>query len=491
MENFPEEILTEIVKYSNLKSKLNLMSTSKQFNCLINQDSNLHKDFHLQICNYTNEETIRNCSRNFNSITLMRYTMEKHDPQTISDFFERIGKKVKKLEIYGGNLKLPIFFHILDCMPDLEEVSIIWMGLPFNYHRDFSISNQFQKLKVLNVKNFSAEYEYIFRKLFENATKIHKMDLYKGLGTLHNKTNLKELFLRGNASIPLEDMCFQLKELQLKGLSSAEGITQLNEFVKTQTQIEKFRFFEPANFAFNNVRIAFEYLMDLKSLKVFETDNYDVLGWLNGSGSTLKSYSVEELIINHKFCDENSLFEFIRVFPCLKRVKIHSDSLEGTSICLINKLDHLEELIITGKNALFYKPKYLQLFNIPNLKKFHCRIDLEMGMPEIYEDFMSRHKKITDLYLQLYFDKGITAIEIFTKYLENLERLAINGVDPDISLWDLFQLIGRKCKKLKYFFLKVYEPQDFGDDLVSGKDYLKETIPGIKCVFRKDETDQS
>ncbi len=147
--NLPEHILIKICRYSDFKSKLNLMSTCKFFNDFIGKNPELCKDFKLVIKDKIEcQSGIGNFTRRVSDIDL-QILVDRENFAEISALLTSIGQTVAEMKFCGYPVDANLFWQLLSLIPNVEKLDLSNFGIQDPTESLSPIPHKFKKLKTL------------------------------------------------------------------------------------------------------------------------------------------------------------------------------------------------------------------------------------------------------------------------------------------------------------------------------------------------------
>jgi hypothetical protein len=328
--SLPEHILVKICRYSDFKSKLNLMVKCKFFNDFIGRDPELCKDFELVLRDeyFECQSDIRSFTRRVSAIWF-QMEVNRENFAEISALLTSIGETVSKMH-FSFDAELKHFWKLISLTPNIEE-----LGLSnFDSHPTESlppIPHKFKKLKTLKLNLASGISESLLD-IFKDVTSLEELEIQDNFDFVLKQLNLKSLQIRiGERLGPLPEIReLQLVNLRIFVFSDFSDFENLESFVKTQKKIGNFKmsFGEP-NVVFDRIMT---HVFGLVSLRMVDIYNVELMTDLpemrNDHVRTLRFHSCNST---------ESLRQYLRVFPKLTDLRVSAQKRLSPETILSNQ----------------------------------------------------------------------------------------------------------------------------------------------------------
>lgn len=442
MENLPNELLEDIFKHLDRKTKLKMFLISKQYNEIMSCSTALMMDVG------------KNLTINFEKLDwtddIVRAGDRYLDIQVLLKTNRRY-QHLKLVNLYGTTIsfyeqKIAKIFETFQY--NLKELEIESSRIDFTFLLKASKANFFKELR--NLKLFLTCKEYYFTSSnFEinfNVTDFHKF-----LNRLEKLENLQLDFFchyNGYRDVFVEDVSaaveYQLKSLKISRIKINGNFLK---YLKLQKHLIKFEILNSIFEDGTTLNDLFEVLMSLGRLKRVNLQIYGItvvtdecLSCYNSSIETLTC-----IILTHNQRDQREFYlkKFVSHLPNLQKFKFSTEYSNPKSLTWLNQLQNLREL-----ELMDCKPSIINSLHLKQLQylKFHVGTgdSFKSNLAKQWIQFFQRHPTIKSLHLNgILIDKKF--LLRFCKLLGAIETLTVEIADAETA-----EIIIEFFQKLKF-----------------------------------------
>jgi hypothetical protein len=173
--NLPEHILVKVCRYSDFKSKLNLMSTCKFFNDFIGKNPEFCKNFKLVIKDEIEcQSGIGNFTHRVSDIDL-QIVVNRENFAEILALLTSIGQTVVEIKFYRAELQKH-FWELLNLIPNVEKLDLSEFLIQGKEENLPSIPHKFKKLKTLKLSIDGGLSESLLD-IFKDVTSLEELEI--------------------------------------------------------------------------------------------------------------------------------------------------------------------------------------------------------------------------------------------------------------------------------------------------------------------------
>lgn len=461
MDQLPEEVLLQIFKFMDKKSKLKTFLVCKKFYEILSNSPVLMSDFVLNLeiqwrldsLELSEFQLFSTIERKFKKCKIYGSTPNPVS-QSLIKVNDKLGETLKTLELNQFKINSNALIALINSFPNLEEVSFLNLEIfdvaegvecqevnesklkkviiDSRTHSEVDIMEILQPVKTvryLEIKYFADDFE----DFLVNQEKLEHLKL--GQLTIHPHAR---------------DIKDKIK-FQLKTLAVGRGIVNLNflDFLATQNELESLSILYFNDLYQGYLDELLEIILNQSSLKSLQLRFLGKLA-CDQSILTKTNLSLKNLEINCVGIANDSSFSpffssFVRMFPNLQKMRLSNyPSASAFSLDIIfalNSLTKLKELIVD------YCPR-----NVMGTLSFEKLERFELSNGEITNEdwiqFFNNNKSIKDLKVEIpYFEAPVMQK---LSELKEIQRLELN-----VAVYNSIIPIVEKCKNLRKFQIRL------------------------------------
>lgn len=487
LNQLPDDILYEIFKYLNKRSKLLITECCRRFYNLVAESQTLMEDLVPTLDVYV----LAQKSYDFKAIssTNRKYKRCKFTGtmtyKTMKKFVApQVRNSLKIIEFCNLSLNFPTFWMLLESFPNLEEISFeniqIEGLLPKN---EFCIKN----LKKLTLN--AVECEDTLLKLVNSWTNLETMRIQNYCQVYNilicNQNCLKNLEV-DDINYDFMDGCWnELVRFQLKSLNSKYVLDNeyLIDFLDTQKELESLNLVLTVELDKNEFKKLLEILFRQEKLHTLsfmfhELSNFEDLSFFHNCKSNIK-YLMLGTYSKHESLNKSDLIaNFLNSVPLVETLNLQTNAISLTEHVahVINHMEYLKTIIIGEcSDELLRELRFTKVQSI--------EINSFRGLSEDWFKFFNNNQKIKELkilsatetsflddkaYKQMLSLKNLENLEItvpnyviIRSFLENfkkLKRLYFQPADRNLNLdpdFTSFVRLNKYKMSREFWFLKL------------------------------------
>ncbi|CRK92632.1 CLUMA_CG006167, isoform A [Clunio marinus] len=488
IENFPDEILIELLSYLSVKDLKQVMMTCQLFADVVSGSTKLMKKFIMKVTpkRKWDFKVLTSFVRVHQNVKMTEFKLED-SMEIVIDGLHSIGHNMKHIEVNGCGLSHHDFNQILLTMPQLTHVELDNVAVCGDFFEHSKVPN-FLSLTHLKVIESDITFE-----LFKQAQNLHEICFQ---AKDKNSENLEsfEIFLCNQK---------KLKILELINIRFSNFLTVKRDFPfqLTSLSVHQCHFIVMENyerFLLNQQKLE-DVELSISSMKMrldrtqYFEESFMIIFQIKNLQKVnlnIKDYNFLNLNFLSQFVNRNVLTlslsidqenlpiaSFLQIFPNVQTLELSVKEIDLKTIEYLNKNEVINSLKVSK-----FPSEIFGNIKIKNLKSLNiCETNIEL---EHWKQFLGNNSGITKLIINFTFfgDLSDEFVNILTTKLK-LEHLEL--IDKWIGMNNnIYVMICDNSKNLKYLKLwNINIEKDFEDN---DKEYLRSR--NIKFDLFNDES---